>query len=176
MEMAELGQDWKIAALRSSFHVHFFFGGYMNSIFFELAFSYAKQAFENDEVPVGAVIVKNGEVVSYGFNRKEHDCSVLSHAELIAIREAEKKIGNWRLDGCDMYVTLDPCPMCASAIKQSRISNVYSALSNSDLKNTDIISEILLSDKINPSVHFTTDNCPEESKKLLSAFFKKQRL
>ena len=147
----------------------------MNLDFFELAFFYANRAFENDEVPVGAVIVKNNEVISFGFNSKERDSSVLSHAELIAICEAEKKLGNWRLDGCDMYVTLDPCPMCASAIKQSRISNVYSALSSSDVRNFDIISDIFLPDGLNPGVSFNTNISPEKSKKLLSEFFEMKR-
>ena len=148
----------------------------MNLDFFELAFFYANRAFENDEVPVGAVIVKNNEVISFGFNSKERDSSVLSHAELIAICEAEKKLGNWRLDGCDMYVTLDPCPMCASAIKQARINNVYSALSNSDSNNSKIIHLIFDKvDKTNNSVNFVSDLAVDKSKKMLSDFFDLKR-
>ena len=102
----------------------------MNKKYFDVAFEYANKAFLEDEVPIGAVIVKNDTIISCGYNKKESSSSIISHAEIEAIVEAEKKINNWRLDNCDIYITLDPCPMCASAIKQSRIRNVYSALSN----------------------------------------------
>ena len=147
----------------------------MDSKFMDLAFKYAQKAFDNNEVPVGAVIVKDNEVISYGFNTKESNCSVLDHAELIAIKKAETKIHNWRLDNCDIYVTLDPCPMCASAIKQSRIKNVYSALSNSDKNNSFIISKIFMKDNVNPSVSFYTDLDKDRGKLLLNSFFEKQR-
>ena len=175
MKVIEPGQDRNIAALRSSFHVHFLFGGIMDNKYMDLAFDCALNAFKNDEVPIGAVIVKDGEVVACGYNRKEEKCSVLEHAELIAIREAEKKLHNWRLDGCDIYVTLDPCPMCASAIKQSRISHIYSALENSDSSNVDLISSIFLSDKVNPEVQFFSHLDTERSQKLLNMFFQKKR-
>jgi len=77
------------------------------------------------EIPVGAVIVKNGKVISSACNRKEVTKDVTAHAEILAIREAEKKLGSWRLNGCEMYVTLEPCPMCAWAIIQSGIKAVY---------------------------------------------------
>ncbi len=77
------------------------------------------------DIPVGAVITKNGQVVSSACNKKERDLDVTAHAEIIAIREAEKILRNWRLEDCEMYVTLEPCPMCAWAIIQSRIKTVY---------------------------------------------------
>lgn len=77
------------------------------------------------DIPVGAVIVKDGEVIATGFNTKELDNDITSHAEIIAIRKAEKYLNNWRLDDCDLYVTLEPCPMCGWAILQSRIRTVY---------------------------------------------------
>lgn len=77
------------------------------------------------EIAVGAIIVKNGEVISSACNQKEALKDVTAHAEILAIREAEKKLGRWRLDDCEMYVTLEPCPMCAWAIVQSRIKTVY---------------------------------------------------
>lgn len=147
----------------------------MNQKFLDKSFFYAELAFENDEVPIGAVIVKDGEVIAYGYNQKEKNKSVLSHAELIAIDSASKVLNNWRLDGCDLYVTLDPCPMCASAIKQARISNVYSALSNSDLNNTTILNNIFKKDSTNPQVNFFTNLDADKSKKLLNSFFKKHR-
>ena len=147
----------------------------MNRIFLEKAFNYAEIAYQNNEVPIGAVIVKDGNIVSFGYNQKEEDKCVLKHAELIAIEKASKLLDNWRLDDCDLYVTLDPCPMCASAIKQARIRNVYSALSNSDSSNLAIIQEIFKKDSTNPDVHFETNLDVEKSKKILNEFFKKQR-
>lgn len=77
------------------------------------------------DVPVGAVVVKNGDVIATAHNERELDNDVTSHAEVLAIRKAEQVLGNWRLDDCDLYVTLEPCPMCGWAILQSRIKNVY---------------------------------------------------
>jgi tRNA(adenine34) deaminase len=147
----------------------------MKNDFLDLAFECAKKAYEFDEVPIGAVIVRNGEVISTGFNEKEEKSTVLAHAELIAIKKAEEKLNNWRLDDCDIYVTLDPCPMCASAIKQARIKNVYSASNNADSRNYDIIMQIFSSDFVNPSVNLSTNLRKDESKMLLNSFFKKQR-
>ena len=147
----------------------------MNQNFMDLAFKCAETAFNMNEVPIGAVIVKDGKIISSAYNTKENDRSVLSHAELIAIKKAEDFLNNWRLDGCELYVTLDPCPMCASAIKQSRISKVYSALNNSNDGNISIISDIFESDSTNPGVDFTSNLAVDKSKKLLNLFFKKQR-
>ena len=87
------------------------------------AIDLAKKA--NGEIPVGAIIVKDGEIFAETFNQKEVLNDVTAHAEILAIREAEKKLGRWRLDDCEMYVTLEPCPMCAWAIINSRIKTVY---------------------------------------------------
>ena len=147
----------------------------MKEEFMNLAFFYAEKAYELDEVPIGAVIVKDDKIVSFGFNHKECNQSVLEHAELIAIREAEKQFHNWRLDDCDLYVTLDPCPMCASAIKQARIRNVYSALSNTDSRNGELLNVIFQSDSTNPEVSFISNLRVDSSRKLLNSFFQKQR-
>lgn len=77
------------------------------------------------EISVGAVVVKNGEIIASACNQKEKDNDVTSHAEILALRQAEQKLGHWRLDDCDLYVTLEPCPMCAWAIINARIKNVY---------------------------------------------------
>ena len=147
----------------------------MKKEYMDLAFFYAQKAFDENEVPIGAVIVKGDNVISFGYNLKEKNQSVLDHAELIAIREAEKIINNWRLDDCDLYVTLDPCPMCASAIKQARIKNVYSAGSNLDVDNRKIIEKIFDKDKVNPGVSFYYDLDVDQSKTILNSFFKRQR-
>lgn len=140
-----------------------------------MAFDMAMEAYNNDEIPIGAVIVKNNIVIAAAYNEKENRNCALFHAEILAIERACNCIGNWRLDGCDIYVTLDPCPMCASAIKQSRISNVYSALSNSDIRNFSIISDIFLSDKVNSSVNFVSNMDVDRSKNILQSFFEKRR-
>ena len=139
------------------------------------AFFYAKISYRLGEVPIGAVIVKDNQIISFGYNTKEYNQSSLFHAELIAIYEAQKKLNNWRLSDCDIYVTFDPCPMCASAIKQARICNVYSALENSDSNNTKIINEIFLKDHINPQVHYLSNLSVELSKSILNDFFSLQR-
>ena len=87
------------------------------------ALKLAKQA--EGEISVGAIISKDGEIIAEAYNRKEQDNDVTAHAEILAIREAGQKLGSWRLEGCDLYVTLEPCPMCAWAIINSRLSNVY---------------------------------------------------
>ena len=147
----------------------------MNRKFLDLAFEYAEQAYKCNEVPIGAVIVKNNEIIGYGYNQKEKKNSALEHAEIMAIRMASKKINNWRLDDCDIYVTLDPCPMCASAIKQSRIKNIYSALSNLDKENEKVVVDILKKDKTNPEVNLISNIEPDKSKKILNSFFNIKR-
>lgn len=147
----------------------------MNKEYLDLAIDYAKQAFDSNEVPIGAVIVKDNKVIGYGYNQKEKKQSVVEHAEIIAIRMAEQTLNNWRLNDCDIYVSLDPCPMCASAIKQARIKNVYSAVSNSDENNLKIITNIFTKDHTNPEVEFKTNLSVDKSKELLNKFFEKQR-
>ena len=147
----------------------------MNQKFLDLAFKYAEKAYKNSEVPIGAVIVKDGEVIGYGYNQKEKRNSVLEHAEIIAIIMASKKLNNWRLDDCDIYITLDPCPMCASAIKQSRIKNIYSACSNLDEENQKVVVNILKCDKTNPKVNLISNIEPLKSKKILNSFFNIKR-
>lgn len=99
----------------------------MDDLFYmKEAFAEAKKAYRIGEVPVGAVIVnkKNGEIVGRGYNRRETDKDPLAHAEIFAIKEASANLGGWRLIGCDIYVTLEPCPMCCGAIINSRIERV----------------------------------------------------
>ena len=147
----------------------------MNRKFLDMAFELAEKAYNLNEVPIGAVIIKNDVVIGCGYNQKESNNSVLKHAELIAIEEASKNLNNWRLEDCDIYITLDPCPMCASAIKQARIKNVYSALNNTDDSYLKIINNIFIGDNTNPSINFTSNLDVDKSKNLLNSFFKKQR-
>ncbi|HEX2926674.1 MAG TPA: tRNA adenosine(34) deaminase TadA [Ruminiclostridium sp.] len=96
-----------------------------NEQFMLKAIAEARAAFKKGESPVGAIIVRDGEIIAQGHNRKEEKLDVTSHAEIEALKKAAKKLGTWRLEGCDMYVTLEPCPMCAGAIIQSRIKTLY---------------------------------------------------
>ena len=97
----------------------------MKEMFIKKIYDLAVDSFNNDEIPVGAIIVKNNEIIGVGLNDREKNKSVIGHAEINAIEEACKFIGDWRLDGCEMYVTLMPCMMCAGAILESRIKKVY---------------------------------------------------
>ena len=147
----------------------------MKNKFMDEAFNEANKAFNLNEVPIGAIIVKDNKIIAKAHNMKEYDNCCLSHAELIAIKSASKYLNNWSLYDCDIYVTLDPCPMCASAIKQSRIKNVFSASNNSDINNLKIISSIFESDSTNPSVNFISNIDNSRTQKLLNDFFIKQR-
>lgn len=143
-----------------------------------VAIEEAKKAYVNDEVPVGAVIVQNNEIISFAHNRKEECRCSLDHAELIAIRNACGKTGNWRLTNSVMYVTLEPCPMCASAIKQSRISRVVYLLDNSNENIRKTVNDIFnLEDANRPVEKVKLDISKFKSKdvKMLSDFFKKKR-
>ncbi len=100
-------------------------GGMDSEGYMRMALALAKEAAAAGEVPVGCVIVKEGVVVGRGRNRREERRSALSHAEVEAIQEANERLGDWRLDGCRIYVTLEPCPMCAGAILSARIGQVY---------------------------------------------------
>lgn len=96
----------------------------MVSEFLSDALSLARTAYKNNEIPVGAVVVKDGKIIGRGYNRREATHDATSHAEIEAIRDACKTLGDWRLDGCEIYVTLEPCPMCAGAIINARIKTV----------------------------------------------------
>ena len=97
----------------------------MEEKYMKIALEEAKKAYNKDEIPVGAVIIKNGEVVAKAYNLKETKQDTTNHAEILAIKKASKKLGTWRLTDCEMYVTLEPCSMCAGALIQSRIKKVY---------------------------------------------------
>ena len=143
----------------------------MNGKYMKMAIEEAKKAFSIGEVPVGAVIVKDDIIIAKAYNKKEKLGSVTKHAEIIAIEKASKKLNNWRLDGCDIYITLEPCPMCASAIKQSRINNIYCGLNNSDENNIKIVNSILEKDKINGSCNISCGYFSEQIDKLMKEFF-----
>ncbi|OOM16720.1 nucleoside deaminase [Clostridium saccharobutylicum] len=142
--------------------------------FMEIARKQAVLAMEKGEIPVGAVIVKGGEVIAKAHNLKETLNDTTAHAEILAIRKASKFLGDWRLNGTEMYVTLEPCPMCASAIVQSRISKLYIGTFNKDMGACGSTINILDNRRLNSFVNVEwtyDDKCSD----LLVEFFDKRR-
>ena len=138
--------------------------------YMKIALAEAKKAYSKGEVPIGAVIVKNGEIIAKAHNLKETLKSARAHAEILAIEEASKKINDWRLNDCEMYVTLEPCSMCASAIAQARISKLHIGTFNKDMGACGTILNILDYDIFNSYVEINW--CyNKECSELISKFF-----
>lgn len=144
-----------------------------NEIFMKKAMALAKRAYGLDEVPVGAIIVKDGKIIASGFNKRETTCDATNHAEIIAIKKACKKLGNFRLIGCEMYVTLEPCVMCAGAILNSRIETVFfgAYISNGSIS----ASEIAEKSELNHKTKFVGGFMEKENSEILSNYFKEKR-
>lgn len=142
--------------------------------FMRLALEQAHLAYQIGEVPVGAVVVKDGEIVGTGYNRRETDKNAVAHAELLAIDDACKRLGGWRLWECELYVTLEPCPMCAGAIINSRIKRlVYGA---SDKKAGSVESVVRMFDlPYNHKPPYTAGVLEDECSQILKNFFKEMR-
>lgn len=128
-----------------------------------------------DEVPIGCVIVYEDKIIARGYNRRNTDKNTLSHAELNAIRKASKKLGDWRLEGCTMYITLEPCQMCAGAIVQARVSRVVIGSMNPKAGCAGSVLNILQMDRFNHQVELTKGVLQEECSTMLSDFFKELR-
>ena len=134
----------------------------------------AKKAGKKGEVPIGAVIILNGKIISRGRNKREKTQNALHHAEIVAINKACRKLKSWRLDGAEIYVTLEPCPMCAGAIANARIKKViYSAKDKSN--NQEINNLIFSSTRLNHKVTYEQGPYTETSSKLLTDFFEEKR-
>ena len=136
----------------------------MDQYYMEIALKQACKALKHNEVPVGAVIVKDGKIIAKAYNKREKTHDVTKHAEMIIISQACKKLKNWRLEGCTLYVTMEPCMMCCGAIEQSRISRIVYGAKNENFGNID---------KIN--VKNISQMCEKECKKLICDFFKNKR-
>ena len=135
----------------------------------------AKLAFENDEVPVGAVIVNNGEIIGRGFNQVIEKHSISSHAEINAINQASQFKKNYRLKNCDIYVTLEPCHMCAKAIVDARLNHLYYGAKEPKTGAIESIDKFLDREDINHHVVFSGGHMKDESSELLKKFFKSKR-
>lgn len=142
--------------------------------FIDIAKEEAYIAMKEGEIPVGAVIVKNGEVIARTHNLKEQIHDPTAHAEMLAIKRACEVIGDWRLDGCDMYVTLEPCPMCASAILQSRIDRLYIGTFNKDMGACGSTINLLDSRRLNSFI-YTNWLYDNECSEILEEFFRINR-
>ena len=135
----------------------------------------AKKAYALREVPIGCVIVYEGKIIARGYNRRNTDKNTTSHAEINAIRKASKKLGDWRLEGCTLYVTLEPCQMCAGAIVQARIDRVVIGSMNPKAGCAGSVLNLLEMDGFNHKVQVERGVLEEECSIMLSGFFKELR-
>ena len=139
------------------------------------AIGQARKAGAIGEVPIGCVIVYEDKIIARGYNRRTIDKNVLSHAEIIAIKKACKKMGDWRLEGWTMYVTLEPCPMCAGAIVQARIPKVVIGCMNPKAGCAGSVLDLLHEDGFNHQVEMESGVLEEECSRLMKDFFKALR-
>ena len=146
-----------------------------DEIFMKKAIEQAKKAAAIGEVPIGCVIVRDGKVIARGYNRRTTSGNVLKHAEIIAMDKACKKCGDWRLEECEMYVTLEPCPMCAGAIVQARIPRVHIGCMNPKAGCAGSVIDLFHQEKLNHQVETEPGPLTEECSALMKDFFKNLR-
>ncbi len=144
-------------------------------IYMKEALKQAKKAKKIGEVPIGCVIVYQGAIIGRGYNRRKIDKNTLSHAELNAIRKASRYMGDWRLENCDLYVTLEPCQMCSGAIVQARMRKVYIGCMNPKAGCAGSVMNLLQVERFNHQVEFESGIMEEECSQLLKNFFKELR-
>ena len=147
----------------------------MKEKFMKQALKEAKKAYDKLEVPVGAVIVKDGKIIARAYNQKEYKNDTTNHAEILAIKKASKKLKSWRLIDCDMYVTLEPCSMCAGALIQSRIRKVYIGAPDEKTGACGSVLNLLKDYRFNHNVEIENGILKEECENLLKDFFKELR-
>lgn len=143
--------------------------------FMKEAIRQAKKAYALREVPIGCVIVYEGRIIARGYNRRNTDQNTTSHAEINAIRKASKKLGDWRLEGCTIYITLEPCQMCAGAIVQSRITRAVIGSMNPKAGCAGSVLNILDMPQFNHQVQITTGVLQDTCSTMLSGFFRELR-
>lgn len=135
----------------------------------------ARKAYKLGEAPIGCVIVYEGRIIARGYNRRNIDKSTLSHAEILAIKKAAKVVGDWRLEGCTLYVTLEPCQMCAGAIVQARIDRVVIGSRNAKAGCAGSVINLLQMEQFNHQAELTDGVLAEECSALISEFFRELR-
>lgn len=143
--------------------------------FMKEAIRQARKAYALNETPIGCVIVYEGKIIGRGYNRRNTDKNTLAHAEITAIRKASRKMGDWRLEGCTLYVTLEPCPMCAGAIVQSRMDRVVVGCMNPKAGCAGSVLNVLQTEGFNHQAELTTGVCQEECSVMMKTFFKELR-
>lgn len=143
--------------------------------FMRVALKEAKKAYRLDEVPIGCVIVQNDKIIARGYNRRNTEKNALAHAEMSAIKKASKKTGDWRLEDCTMYVTLEPCQMCAGAIVQCRLKRVEIACMNPKAGSAGSVLNLLQMAEFNHQVEIGKGLLEEECSSMLSQFFRDLR-
>ena len=143
--------------------------------FMKAALAQAKKAAAIDEVPIGCVIVYEGKIIARGYNKRNKEKNTLSHAEMNAIRKASKYLGDWRLEGCTMYITLEPCPMCAGAIVQARVDRVVIGSMNAKAGCAGSVLNVLQEKRFNHQVETEEGLLGEECSMMLKEFFKELR-
>ncbi len=143
--------------------------------YMKLALAEAKKALVREEVPIGAVVVCQQRVIGRGYNLKETTDDPTAHAEIIALREAARKSGSWRLSDCQLYATVEPCPMCAGAILQARIKRLVYGVPAEKAGAVDTLYNLLSDNRFNHTVEVKGGVMAEESRELLQKFFQKLR-
>lgn len=143
--------------------------------FMQEALVEAKKAFELDETPIGAVIVYNDQIIGRGHNRRNTDKNALAHAEVLAIDEACKYMGDWRLEECTIYITLEPCPMCSGAIVQARVPRVVFGATSPKAGFGGSVINVLQMDELNHRCEVVEGVCKDEASELLKTYFKNMR-
>jgi tRNA(adenine34) deaminase len=143
--------------------------------FMVAALEEARRALDRDEVPVGAVVVRDGRIIGRGHNQREVLADPTAHAEMLAITAAASALGDWRLTGCTLYVTLEPCPMCAGAIVLARLPRVVFGAMDPKLGACGSLYSIPTDTRTNHQVELLSGVCTDESKSLLQEFFRRQR-
>lgn len=144
----------------------------MHEEFMKIALAEAKKAFDKEEVPVGAVIVQNGKVIAKAHNLKETKNDTICHAEILAIQKASKKLKKWRLTDCEMYVTLEPCSMCAGALINCRLKKLYIGTMDTKTGACGSVLNLLEDYKFNHVVEIETGILQQDCEKILKDFFK----
>ena len=144
--------------------------------YMKAALKQAQKAYQLGEVPIGCVIVHEGKIIARGYNRRNTDKNTLAHAEITAINRASKKIGDWRLEECTLYVTLEPCQMCVGAIVQARIPSVVMGCMNPKAGCAGSILNLLNMPEFNHQVDVTRGILEEECSQMLKQFFKELRI
>lgn len=147
----------------------------MNQKFMKEALKEAKKAYEKGEIPIGAVIVKDNKIIAKAHNQKEIKQDSTKHAEIIAIQKASKKLRNWRLEDCEMYVTLEPCMMCAGAIVQSRLKKIYIGTMNEKMGYCGSVINLLEYNKYDYHVESENGVMSDECSKIVKDFFSELR-